>query len=144
MGQDELALLSAVQAWNGAGFLSCCETTQSQGPLNADNIFVLGPIHGCSKWDWQGKKEKPNLSGLQKCGAWKQSLIVSLCSAGSLYVPDKSASVWTHTVPGELSDNSPPQWPLADIQQSWGERTCSLNSVKIWWVASPIRRVQAS
>lgn len=171
------------------GFLSCCETAQSQGSLNVDNIFVLGPIQGCSKWNWQGRKEEPNLtaaallcfqpwltrgtellalaitfqsssypvwklywgptgermskwtawaepsslgncpvlifhSGSQKCEAWKQSLVVSLCPAGSLYVPDKSASVWTHTVPGELSDNSPAQWPLANIQQSWGEITC--------------------
>lgn len=192
MEQDELALLSTVQAWNSVGFLSCCETTQSQGPLNADNVFVLGPIQGCSKWGWEGKKEKPNLTaagllcfqpwltrgtelltlaltfqsfsypawkwnwrptggrmnkwtvcveplslgkclvlifhiGSHKCEVWKQNLIVSLCPAGSLYVPDKSASVWTHTVPGELSDNSPPQWPLANIQQSWGEITCVLS-----------------
>lgn len=44
------------------GFLSCCETTQSQGPINGDNIFVLGPIQGCSKRVQLGKKEEPNLT----------------------------------------------------------------------------------
>ena len=62
IGQDELALLDPVQAWNSVGFLSCCETTQSQGPINADNIFVLGPIQGCSKRVQLGKKEEPNLT----------------------------------------------------------------------------------
>lgn len=186
MGWGELALFNILQAWNSVGFLSCCETTKSQGPLNVDNSFVLGPVEDCSKCVWQGKKEEPNLtaaallcfwawlrrgtellpitfqsssywgwklnwrpigermgkwtawaepsalenclvlifhSGSQKC----EVLILSLYPAGSLHVPDKSASVWTHTVPGELSDNSPPQWPLANIQQSGGERTCMLS-----------------
>lgn len=54
MGQDEPALLNPVQAWNSVGFLSCCETTQSQGLQNADNIFVLGSSRGCSKKGQQG------------------------------------------------------------------------------------------
>lgn len=51
-----------LQAWNSVGFLSCCETIQSQGPINGDNIFVLGPIQGCSKRVQLGKKEEPNLT----------------------------------------------------------------------------------
>lgn len=62
IGQDELASLNPVQAWNSVGFLSCCETTQSQGLINGDNIFVLGPIQGCSKRVQLGKKEEPNLT----------------------------------------------------------------------------------
>lgn len=50
MGQDELALFNTVQAWNSVGFLTCCETTRSQGPPNVDKIFGFGPIQGCSKW----------------------------------------------------------------------------------------------
>lgn len=44
------------------GFLSCCETTCSHGPLKVDKIFVLGPFQDCSKCDWQGKKEDPKLT----------------------------------------------------------------------------------
>lgn len=63
-GRDRVNSYWSVQCrlWNSVGFLSCCETMYSHGPLNVDNIFVLRPFQDCSKWDWQGKKKDPNLT----------------------------------------------------------------------------------